>query len=121
MKNLPQKVIIDFVNEDKLSVFTEFILRDIGMYVSKYFSMNYPILEWTYKRTPKSYVHVNQPLLIGFFDDSKEYPKPFRPELEPIQFEQLRATNLLRDIQPQDDGLYIACKRWSQWAPKNCS
>ena len=72
----------DFLNKDafELSVFTQYVIRDIGMYLGKVLKTNYPILEWTFKTKPKNYVSVNEPLLIGFVDDNPSYPKPFYPE-----------------------------------------
>ncbi len=104
-------------SKEELSVFTEYVLRDIGMYLAKIFILNYPILEWTIKRTPKTYVHVNVPLIIGFVDDNKDYPKPFHPDLEPIDLARTPAMNLFSKTQ-QDDDLYDVCKKWTQWIPK---
>lgn len=119
MAGLPQKLRERLIKQSsiRIDLFTEFILKDIGMYVSSFFLKNYPGLEWIFKRTPKNYVHVNQPLLYGFKDNSIKNPKPF--ELEPINFVELRAVKLIRDVQPQEEDLYIACKEWAQWAPKN--
>lgn len=102
-----------------LSVFTEFVLRDIGMYVAKMFTSNYPVLKWTVKRMPKRYVHVNEPLIIGFIDDNENYPKPFHPDLEPIDLARTPAMKLIRNVQPHDDDLYNECKKWVGWIPKN--
>lgn len=77
-------------------------------------------MKWTVKRTPKSYVHVNEPVLIGFIDDNEEYPEPFYPDLEPISFVRLRAMKVLRCQQPHEDDLYKECMKWVQWIPKLC-
>ncbi len=102
-----------------LSVFTEYVLRDIGMYVAKVFTSNYDVIRWTIKRTPKRYVHVNEPLLIGFIDDNEAYPKPFYPDLEPVQFTRMPALKLIRQQQPSEDDLYNQCIKWIQWILKN--
>ncbi len=108
---------IEEASEDELSVFTEYVLRDIGMYLAKMFISNYPILKWTIKRSPKTYVHVNVPLIVGFVDDNPSYPKPFHPDLEPIDLARTPAMNLFSKTQ-QDDDLYNVCKKWIQWIPK---
>ena len=115
----PQSFIRQIVEQskDKLSVFTEYVLRDIGMYLAKMFITNYPILQWTIKRTPKTYVHVNVPLIVGFVDNNPSYPKPFHPDLEPIDLARTPAMNLFSETQ-QDDDLYNVCNRWIQWIPK---
>ena len=103
--------------QKELSVFSYFVLRDIGMYVGKVFKSNYPILEWTFKTKPKNYISVNEPLLVGFVDDNPLYPKPFYPDLEPISFVEGCALNLLDRTHHEDD-LYELCLRWIEWIPR---
>lgn len=120
LKDEPQSVINYMLAEEKyeLSVYTEYVLRDIGMYLSKIFIPNFPVLKWTIKTKPKNYVHVNQPLIIGFIDDNPIYPKPFYPDLEPIDLARTSAMCLLRDIKPNEKDLYNVCMQYVQWIPK---
>lgn len=120
LKGEPQSVINYTLSQEKeeLSVFTEYVLRDIGMYLSKAFIHNYPILEWVIKTKPKNYVHVNEPLLVGFIDDNPTYPKPFYPDLEPIDLARTPAMNLLRGIKSNENDLYDVCMQYIQWIPK---
>ena len=104
-------------SEDELSVFTEYVLRDIGMYIAKMFMSNYPILQWSIKRSPKNYVYKNLPIIVGFVDDNPNYPAPFHPKLEPIDVARTPAMKLFDNSQKIDD-LYIVCKRWVEWVPK---
>lgn len=101
----------------ELSVFTHYMIRDIGMYLGKVLKSNYPILEWTFKTKPKNYISVNEPLLIGFVDDNPSYPKPFYPDLEPIAFVRGCAINLLDGSYHEDD-LFNVCMKWIKWIPQ---
>lgn len=103
-------------SKEELSVFTEYVLRDIGMYLGKVFISNYPILKWTYRVSPRSDVHCNLPLIVGFIDNS--YSKPFHPELEPIDLARTPAMNLFDNTQKESD-LFEWCKKWEKWVPVN--
>jgi len=114
-KSYVDHMINNHLNEE-LSVFTEYVLRDIGMYIGKLFIDNYPCLKWTIKYTPKSYVYVNVPLIVGFIDDDESYPKPFHPDMDPIFVARAPAMKLFEKTQ-KDDDLYERCMKWAQWVP----
>ena len=106
-----------------LSAKTEYLIRDIGMYVGKMFVTQYPQkLSWTYKRKPKNYIHVNEPLIVGFVQISdmrgNVLPKPFLPDFEPIHMTGVQAAKLL-DNRENDEDLYRICKLWSGWIPND--
>ena len=105
-------------NRVELSVFSHFVLRDIGMYLGKVLKQNYPVLQWTVKTTPKNYISINEPLLVGFVDDNPQYPKPFYPDLEPVSFVEGCALNILDGTQHEED-LYNMCVKWIRWIPKD--
>ena len=100
-------------NAYPFDVFTHYVIRDIGMYISKIF-LKYPSIHWTVKTKPKNYVSVNRPLLVGFVDDNPEYPKPFHPDLEPISFVEGCVVNILYGDQNEND-LYNYCVKWLDW------
>lgn len=109
-----QQSFIDHMVEQsrvELSVCTEYILRDIGMYLGKMFVSNYENLSWTIRYKPKSYIYVNMPLVVGFIDDKPEYPKPFHPVLEPIDLARTPAMNIFDGTQKEND-LYERCREW---------
>ena len=116
----PQSFIDHMVEMSRveLSIRTEYILRDIGMYIGKMFISNYESLKWTIKYKPKSYIYVNVPIIVGFVDDKPEYPKPFHPDLEPINFVRLPAMNIFEGTQKESD-LYEKCKKWIKLIPVN--
>ena len=96
LRGMPQSFIDHMVEMARveLSIRTEYILRDIGMYLGKMFISNYESLRWTIKYKPKSYIYVNVPIIVWFVDDKPEYPKPFRPDLDPIHLARIPAMNI---------------------------
>lgn len=100
-----------------LSVFSYYVVRDIGMYVGKVFTKNYSIITWTVKTKPKNYISVNEPLLMGFIDDNPSYPKPFHPDFEPIGCVYSCALNMI-DKTCHEDDLYNMCMKFCSWIPK---
>lgn len=118
LRGMPQSFIDHMVEMARveLSIRTEYILRDIGMYLGKMFISNYENLRWTIKYKPKSYIYVNVPIIVGFVDDKPEYPKPFHPDLEPIDFARLPAMKIFEGTQKESD-LYEKCKEWISLIP----
>jgi hypothetical protein len=116
----PRSFIDHFLEQSQreLSLFTEYVLRDVGMYVAKMFVSHHKTLYWTQKHTPKNYVSVNEPLIMGFIDDNPSYPKPFSPALEPIDFARTPAMRLFSNTQNEND-LYDLCKKWEALIPEN--
>ena len=102
----------------ELSIRTEYILRDIGMYIGKMFISNYESLKWTIRYKPKSYIYVNVPIIVGFVDDKPEYPKPFHPDLEPIDLARTPAMKIFDGTQKEND-LYERCREWMSIIPVN--
>lgn len=122
LKGMPAPCVNHMIKsfEKKLSLFSEYVLRDIAMYVSKMFISNYPCLKWRVKYTPKRYIYVNQPIIVGFIDDNPDYPKPYFPDLEPIDLVRLAALRLINGRTVSENDLYDSCKEWVGWVP-NCT
>ena len=104
-----------------LSTKTEYLIRDIGMYVGKTFVAQYPQrLSWTYRSAPQSDIFVNTPLLTGFVQTEdmrgNALPQPFHPEFEPIHMTGVQAVKILHGRQANED-LYRICLLWSGWIP----
>jgi len=114
-----EKTSFDFFKKNQqkdFSVFTHYVIRDIAMYVGKLFTMNSPIIKWTFITKPKSYVYVNEPILIGFIDDDPDYPKPFHPDLNPLALVHICALSIMDNEQMEND-LFDDCLRWKNWIP----
>ena len=99
-----------------LSVNSLCVIRDIGMYVGKTFTTQYPCLSWTVKTKPKNYISVNEPLLVGFVDADPSYPKPFYPDFEPLGAVYTLALGLFDQTARAND-LYDLCVKFSGWVP----
>lgn len=120
-EGVPQPMFDSLVKQNslRLSTTTEYVLFDIGLYVAKMFTENYPCLEWHLKLKPKSDVNANLAVITGFIDEAPDYEKPFHPELEPISFTRTPAMKLIRepfDV-PKSDDLLNWCKMWIEWIP----
>ena len=98
-----------------LSVFTEYVLRDIGMYVGKSFTSRHQMIQWGYKTKPKRYAFVNTPLLMGFVDGS--YTPPFHAEYDPIQLVRGLAMRMIEHRESPED-LFDFLMRWENMIPK---
>lgn len=105
-----------WVEYERFSVVTEFILRDIGMYIGQAFVQSSELITWSYVSKPKNLVHVNAPILIGFVDN--RYDPPFRPQLEPIGAVRGQALRLLTNESKEAD-LFNLFTRWLDFVPTN--
>ena len=56
-----------FINWEQFTVATQFIMRDIGMYIGQSYVLNYPRLYWHYYTKPKNEVNAKQPVVAGFY------------------------------------------------------
>lgn len=120
-ENKSNSFIHDFLSSDNdlhLSVFSYYVVRDIGMYVGKMFTSCYSNISWSVKTKPKNYISVNEPLLVGFIDDNLDYPKPFYPDFEPIGCVYTCALNLI-DNTSQENDLYNLCAKFCSMIPQN--
>ncbi|MFQ9515911.1 MAG: hypothetical protein ACLRZ9_08780 [Eubacterium sp.] len=108
----------DEFSDNKLehfSIQTEYILRDIGMYIGEMFVTNYSQIYWTFYTEPKSDFFVNQPLLLGFVD--KSFIPPYQMEFEPIHMVGVKAANLFDGTEKNTDllNLYL---QWEKFVPQ---
>jgi len=103
-----------FINKEKLSVVTEYIIRDIGMYLGEIYVRNYQSIRWSFYIKPKRDFFVNRPLLTGFID--KNYNPPFKPTFEPAHMVGVQAANLFDKTQKETD-LYNIFMKWLEYVP----
>lgn len=96
----------------KLTLETEYILRDIGMYLGETFRKNHPNIYWTYYTKPSRDFFVNHPLLKGFIDMTSG--KPFHACFEPIHMARIQAVKILKKEAAKTDLLHI----YNIWAEK---
>ena len=97
----------------QLTLETEYILRDVGMYFGEVFRRNHPGIYWSYYTKPKQDFFVNHPLLKGFVDRS--FDKPFDACVEPIHYAGVQASKLLNG-KSRDEDLYQIYCFWAERA-----
>jgi hypothetical protein len=115
-KDFPSSFSDYLVNESKeqFSLQTEYIIRDIGMYMGQVFVHNNPRIHWGYYEKPKTDFFVNQPLLLGFEDSN--FTPPFKCAFEPIHMVGVQAANIWENTQKNED-LLLLYQRWEQMIP----
>ncbi|MBC5787508.1 hypothetical protein [Clostridium facile] len=114
----PDEFIEDMVREHslELSIFSHYVIRDIGMYVGKMFITNFCTLRWDYHTNIEQDSFANIPQIFGFVDST--YNPPFEMQFDPIHFTEMQASNLFDNTQNEND-LYNVCKLWTQWIPNS--
>ena len=98
--------------EKQLTLETEYILRDIGMYLGETFRKNHPNIYWTYYTKPRKDFFVNHPILKGFVD--RTFNQPFEACFEPIHMAKIQATKVMDKTAKTVDLLNL----YSIWAEK---
>ena len=101
------------ISYEQLTVATQFIVRDIGMYLGEVFTKEYRgIITWGYFMKPKNEVSAKRPVLLGFYYEKidPQYSMPF----EPIRATEGIAGNLLTKTQKESDlyDLFVDRKRY---------
>ena len=99
-----------FCKNRQLTLETEYIIRDVGMYLGETFRKNHPQIYWTYYTKPKRSFFVNHPLLRGFVDMTTGIP--FNAEFEPIHMTGIQARKLLNN-KSKDTDLFDIYTIWS--------
>lgn len=97
--------------QKQLTLETEYILRDIGMYLGETFRKNNPNIYWTYYTKPARDFFVNHPLLKGFVERS--LGKRFEACFEPIHMAGVQAAKII-DKSSRDTDLFAIYNLWAQ-------
>lgn len=98
-------------NKRQLTLETEYIIRDIGMYLGETLRKNVPNIYWTYYTTPRRDFFVNHPLLKGFIDTTTG--NPFEAVFEPIHMTGVQAAKIL-SRRSCDADLYNIYNIWAE-------
>ena len=104
-----------FVSKIQFTVRTEYILRDIAMYMSAVFLTNHPTLYWDIVTKPKRDVFYNKPVLRGFLN--MRYGKPFKSVFQPDHMIQVQACKCL-DSSGTTQDLWNLYALWKQDVPE---
>ena len=94
----------------QLDLQTEYIIRDIGMFLGELFHSQYKSISWSYFESPKTDLFVNKPILIGFQDNSVS--PPYHAVFEPIHMVRTQACKVLSDRQSEYD-LINLYRKWT--------
>lgn len=105
-----------FICKTRLSVQTEYIVRDIAMLMSAVFTTNYPTLYWDFDCKPKRYIFINQPVLKGFLNT--RYGKPFSDVFQPVHMVSVQAVKYLKG-KAQDNDLFSLYQYWEKDIPSD--
>lgn len=99
-------------SEYQLSLQSEYILRDIGMYLGKTLIVNDPLLYWEITKEPKTDIFYNQPVIAGFYPNLK-----YAPCFEPIHMARIQGINYLYDKSKEEDlyNVYMWEKNAATW------
>lgn len=112
------KSFIDYVvneSREQFSLETEYILRDIGMYLGETFVRNHKKIVWGYHTDIERDSFANIPLLIGFED--ADFHPPFKMEFEPIHMAGVQAGNIQDNTQSKED-LFNLYQKWMRLIPE---
>ncbi|MBQ7005119.1 MAG: hypothetical protein IJN68_01660 [Clostridia bacterium] len=100
-----------FCNKRQLTLETEYIVRDVGMYLAETFRKEHPQIYWSYYTEPKRSFFVNHPILRGFVDMTTG--NPFDAEFEPIHMTGIQAKKILLN-KSKDTDLFDIYTIWSK-------
>lgn len=100
--------------ENQFSLQTEYILRDIGMYIGEVFVRENLGIHWGYYTEPQTDISVNRPVLLGFADF--RFSPPFPMEFDPIHMVGVQAANIWDNTQNEED-LRNLYKKWCRFIP----
>ena len=96
----------------QLDLQTEYIIRDIGMYLGETFNKNFQNIYWTYYESPKTDFFVNRPILAGFSD--KNFSPPYNMYFEPIHMTRVQASKILTCNAKECD-LFNLYEKWVKY------
>ena len=80
----------------ELSIFSRYVIIDIGMYVGKMFVTNFQTLRWDYYTDNKRDSFFNRPQIFGFVNFN--YDPPFKQRFDPIHFAEMLGEKRKRSI-----------------------
>lgn len=104
-----------FINWEQFTIASQFIMRDIGMYIGHTYILNYPQLYWHYYTKPKNEFNAKQPVIAGF--RVKVMDKEGDAVFNPIKAAEGQAANFYEKKQKETD-LYDAFMKWVEYIPK---
>lgn len=99
----------------QLSLQSQYMIRDISMYVGEIFTNFSSKIKWAYHTNVEQDSFANIPLLDGFEDNN--FSPPFHMQFEPTHMLSVVAANLFDNTHSPKD-LYNLCIKWCNFIPK---
>lgn len=104
-----------YINREQFTVATQFIMRDIGMYIGQVFVTNNAQLSWSFYVKPKNEINANQPVMVGFY--YKDQNTEGEVKINPMNFVLGAAANIFNYKQNEKD-VYDQYMKWIRWVPQ---
>jgi len=104
-----------WIQREQLTVATQFILRDIGMYLGETFIATSKSIHWGYFMKPKNEVSAKRPVLLGFFYVGPENGyQPFGMPFDPVGVLDGEAYKIISKTKKETDlyDLFIARQKY---------
>ena len=104
-----------FINWEQFTIATQFIMKDIAMYIGQSYVLNYPQLRWYYYTKPKNEINAKQPVIAGFY--FKDQFTEGDATVNPMSIVDGAASGFYDKTQKETD-IYSAYMQWVKWIPK---
>ena len=113
LKGHPKEIVEAVLKEQskQFSLETEYILRDIAMYLGEVFVKNNLSISWGYHTDVNADSFANKPLLVGFED--RNFDPPFKARFEPVAMIHVQASNIWDNTQSDND-LKSLFEKWQR-------
>lgn len=95
--------------EKRLTLVTEYVILDIGMYLGEIYARNHPQLRWGFYTAPRRDIFVNQPCILGF--PNEYFPEKPGVPFNPSHMVRIQALRLLKGGYSRYDLLEIY-RKW---------
>ncbi len=104
-----------YINEEQFTVASQFMMKDIGMYIGQSYILNYPQLHWSFYTKPRNEINAKQPVIEGFFfhDDNTQGAI----SLNPLSLAEGAAQKIYSKTQSETD-VYDYYIQWLKWIAK---
>jgi len=101
-----------WIIRERLTVVSQFILRDIGMYLGETFIKTYISIHWDFFMKPKNEVSAKRPVLFGFvYVDPKDKSQSTSMPFDPIGILDYEGHKIVSKTQKETDLLDVFLER----------
>lgn len=104
-----------YINEKQFTISSQFIMKDIGIYIGQSFIINYPQLHWGFYTKPKNDINAKQPVIMGFY--YKDNNTEGDVSINPLSIAEGAASNFFSNTQSETD-VWDYYMHWVRFIPK---